>query len=564
MLTNLVIKNFALIKDLEIEFGEKLNVISGETGSGKSLLMKALKFALGDRADKSNIRYGEDSAKVQCVFSGLKEQTLDIARDNGIEIDECLIISRTINQEGKSDIRINGNICTLATLNKITKSIVDFYGQQEHYSLLDNAKQIEVVDSFGGDEIKELKRNLISLKQRKGDIESKICQNFGNEREKAHKLEILEYEIKELEDNNFEDNEEELLRDKKLKFQSLEKIQTNLDNVSNILNYGASNSSLSNAFKEISNSLRAIEKYDSGVCDLLELCDNLRFTIEDFDDKVSNLQNCLSGETINIDEIEQKLDVIKMLKSKYGNCKEDRVAYLNKSKEEYDYIVNNDKIVKQLNVELNEINNSVISICDKLYQVREKNIEQIEQKLMNNLKDLDMKNAQFKILHTMSNDLNDLTNNGLDKIEFMFNANLGQTLKPLCKIISGGELSRFMLAYKNVVMLKDEIDLLIFDEIDSGISGIVGQKVACKINDIASICQVISISHLPQIVSMADNNIYIYKKDVNGETVTQMEILKDERLLAEIARLSGSKEMKEIDLQFANEQRQYAQKYKNN
>ncbi len=560
MLSKLIVNNFALIKDLKVEFCDKLNVISGETGSGKSLVMKALKFVLGDRADKSYIRNGEKSTKVQCEFSNINSNVINLLNEIGVEIEdeESIIISRSMNLEGKSDIRINGNLTTLSNLNKVTKILTDFYGQQEHYSLLEQSKQKEIVDSFNENNIVSLKKKLNDFRNEKNDLENKLKQNYGNENDKKFKVELLEYEIKELGEDVFSDEDEDLLKEKKLKFQSMEKIKTSIDNIKSILDYSSSNSSISNAFKSISFELRNIEKYEKSATALMDECDNLRYEVEDFDAKIEDLSNNLYNDDIDINEIESRLDLLKNLKRKYGNTKNEREAYLKNAQQELDFIVNNDKVVKEINEKLISINKDIMEICKKLYSEREISIKKIETEVVKNLKELDMKNAQFKIAHNFSENIEDLTSYGLDSIEFMFSSNLGQPLKPLMKIISGGELSRFMLAYKNVIMMKDGIDLLIFDEIDSGISGAVGQKVALKINGIAKACQVISISHLPQIVSMADKNLIVSKTSEGQETFSNIKEVTNENLLREIARLSGSKDFKEVDLQFAKEMRENA------
>ncbi|MBQ8749050.1 MAG: DNA repair protein RecN [Clostridia bacterium] len=564
MLKNLIINNFALIKDLEIEFGNQLNVISGETGSGKSLIMKALKFVLGDRADKSFVRNGEQYTKVQCVFDSINENVRVVCNELGIEVgcDEPLIISRTLTIDGKGDIRINGNISTLTNLNKITKLIVDFYGQQEHYSLLETSKQLDIVDNFKLDNIRELKGRLSTLIEAKKDIELKLKQNFGDDKDKQLKIELLEYEINELENNQFNDDYEDDLREKKTKYQSIEKIKAGLDSVKNILGYGYSNSSLANAFKDICTELKMVERYENDATKLIEQSESLRYEVEDLEFKIERLDNSLFNEDLNIDEIEQELEKVKSIKRKYGQRESDRLDYLENSKMELDFILNNEKVVKEYTAKLDAVKADIFKVCNNLYKEREISKVEIEKGLVQNLKDLEMKNAQFKISHNYNENLENLTVNGLDTIEFMFSSNLGQPLKPLSKIISGGELSRFMLAYKNVIMLKDDIDLLIFDEIDSGISGVVGQKVANKICDISRNCQVISISHLPQIVSMADNNLLVFKESKNNETCTSCKVINENDLLKEIARLSGSKEIKDLDLKYASELKAYSNNYK--
>ena len=554
MLVNLLVSNFALIKNLEINFDKGINVLSGETGSGKTLLMKALKFVLGDRADKSFIRNGEKFLKVQCVFDSVDDKVKNALFDIGIDIgDDSLIISRTLNIDGKSDIRINGNITTLTNLVKITSSFVDFFGQQEHFSLIDSNNQLKVVDRFNFEKISNIKQELKNLLDERANIISQLSSNYSDETLKSNKIELLSYQIDELTTNNFDDKYEDDLKTRKKEYLNFEKLKQSLENIIQILSHGYSNSSISVALKTISSELKHISSYDTVYDALYEKSNDLRYQVEDFDYEINNLFNSKFADIPNIDELESELDRIKLIKSKYGQTFDERNLFLDNAKKELDFIINNDKIVEELNKNLTKLNEKILTTSDLLYELREQSIHNIESEINKNFADLQMKDAIFKVNHTFNRCIDDVTINGYDKIEFMFTSNLGQPLKQLSKIISGGELSRFMLAYKNVIMQKDGITLLILDEIDSGISGFAAEKVAFKLREISNNCQIISISHLPQIVSIADKNVKIYKQSVDNETYTYVNELFGDELLVEVARLSGSNGSNDIDIKYASE-----------
>lgn len=554
MLVNLLVSNFALIKNLEINFDKGINVLSGETGSGKTLLMKALKFVLGDRADKSFIRNGEKFLKVQCVFDSVDDKVKNALLDIGIDIgDDSLIISRTLNIDGKSDIRINGNITTLTNLVKITSSFVDFFGQQEHFSLIDSNNQLKVVDRFNFEKISNIKQELKNLLDERANIISQLSSNYSDETLKSNKIELLSYQIDELTTNNFDDKYEDDLKTRKKEYLNFEKLKQSLENIIQILSHGYSNSSISVALKNISSELKHISSYDTVYDTLYEKSNDLRYQVEDFDYEINNLFNSKFADIPNIDELESELDRIKLIKSKYGQTFDERNLFLGNAKKELDFIINNDKIVEELNKNLTKLNEKILTTSDLLYELREQSIHNIESEINKNFADLQMKDAIFKVNHTFNRCIDDVTINGYDKIEFMFTSNLGQPLKQLSKIISGGELSRFMLAYKNVIMQKDGITLLILDEIDSGISGFAAEKVAFKLREISNNCQIISISHLPQIVSIADKNVKIYKQSVDNETYTYVNELFGDELLVEVARLSGSNGSNDIDIKYASE-----------
>lgn len=566
MLTNLKINNVAIIKESEIIFQNGLTVFSGETGAGKSIIIKALKFAIGGKADKSLIRANCQNLKVELIFDNIKNNVINICENFGIQIESELLISRTLNVNGKSDIRINGCMVTLAMLNEITKSLIDCYSQSEHYSLITNEKQIEVLDTIIESNISCLKQKLKELLNEFKNNENLINMKQLSINELEKQSELLNFEINEIEENMFDDGEYDELCAKKQKIQSLLKISESLNASLGVLSTACSGSSLSNAVKEAMYHIKGLEKYDDSYNDLVSRLDNLRYEIDDITDI---LEEKMSGDFFTeaeIDAIENRYNNIRKLKKKYGETAEDVESYLIDAQTKLKNLQNNNENIEVIKERQIEIERNILDLSKKINFIRVDNAKYFSEKIIKELKELDIKNANFKInIITHINDKNFMdyvTPNGLDEIEFMFSANLGQPLKPLAKVISGGELSRFMLAYKNVAFKTQIADVLIFDEIDSGISGETASVVAQKIFQISKYCQVLSISHLPQIIAMADYNVYVRKDIINNETVSNAIILNDNNKVKEVARVVGDNNISNANLVLANELIEKAKKFK--
>ncbi|MDD4276182.1 MAG: DNA repair protein RecN, partial [Clostridia bacterium] len=566
MLKFLSIKNLALIDEQEIQFTYGLNVLSGETGAGKSIILKAINFVLGDRADKSLIKNGSNLMKVDAVFEDVDEYVNSILLSVDVEPDETLILSRNLNNDGKGDIRINGKIVTLNMLKQVTPYLVDMYGQHENQTLLNPKKYLDIVDDFNDKKIVPLKQSLNSRINQLNDINKRLNENFGDEKEKERMIELLSYQINEIENANLIIGEEESLQQQTEKFLASQKITDNLSMSSEILNNGHMGSSISGAIKQVKNYLQNIAKYDEEFSELSKRMENTYLDIEDALDSIdSYINNAGIGEK-ELDRVEGRLDTIKLLKKKYGQNIEEIDLFLVNAKRKRDEIENNEELLKKLEIQKSELKDKIYSDCANLHSLRINNATLISNLISNEFVDLGMKNAKFEIIIDEIPSLSDfeskLTFNGLDKLQFMFSANLGTPLKELQKVISGGEMSRFMLAYKNVIATKDDIATLIFDEIDSGISGVVGQSVANKLANISRTHQVITITHLPQIASMGDSNYLIKKYQVGNTTKTQVTQITQMELIKEISRLSGSGYESELGIAHAEELRNKAIEYK--
>lgn len=566
MLSRIIIKNFALIEKEEIEFGKGLNVLSGETGAGKSIIFGALNFVLGERADKSFLRQNQTSMRVEAVFSDVSTGALDLLDELGIDKEEdSIFLSRTMNAEGKTEARINGSFVTLANLKRVTSLLIDVYGQHEHQSLLKVSSHIDILDNFCDDKLDKLKVDLKEKISVLKEINASLNTNYGDEAQKKYKLELLEYQIDEIKKAGLIEGEEDELSSQKRLMQNSEKIAKELQNIKNIFASGYAGNDISNALKEGEYALKSLKNIDPCFEELGEKLASLRFELIDIEGEIEDKSSFCIYDEDELSKIEERLDLIKSLKRKYGESVEEIQHFLLKAEEEYNNILHNDEIVEKLTKQKRVLLEEIFKITSEITKVR-KNIARIlESNIISELKDLGMKGANFVVDFeketTFESLENDLTSNGVDSVEFLFSANVGQPLKQLSKVISGGEMSRFMLAYKKVVSEKDNIHSLLFDEIDNGISGTIGQEVAYKLAHIARKCQVIAISHLPQIVSMADKNFLIEKGVVGGETVSNITPLEIDGTIKEIARLSGANES-ELALLHAKELREVANKYK--
>ena len=566
MLKLLKIQNFAIIQQSEVNFSNGLNVISGETGSGKSIVLKALKFVLGSRGDKSVIRDKCDFVKVQATFFDFENEELNnVLSDFGIDCDEQLIISRSMHLDGKNDIRVNGSSVTLNMLNKISSYMVDIYNQEEHFSLLDVKKHLQIVDAFKYNEVYAYKNKIALILDEIKEIDEKLQQNCASEEDKAREIDLLSYQIQEIEGNIFTQEELNDLLNKKNIFANLKKISEHLQNCTSIMEQGYSGFPLASAIKEVQVHLSNLNNIDSSYNDLISRLDNIKFEIQDISEQLLSNLEILDVSDSEIDKVEERLDSIKTLKKKYGPELEDIEKNLKEFKNKLDYIENNDKIVNELNKKKAELISNGLKESEKLSKLRHEIANSFEMNIIAELNDLGMKGAKFKVMFKEYEKVNSLPFNkdGIDNVEFIFSANQGQEMKPLSKIISGGELSRFMLSYKNVAHKIDAKDLLVFDEIDAGISGAMGQKLAIKLNNIGKDCQIISINHLPQIICMANSNYLVEKITKDNQTISIIKNINKEELINEVARLCGNGEVSQTNLKLATELLEQANCIKN-
>lgn len=536
MLCRLSIKNVALISEAEIEFSEGLNVLSGETGSGKSVILDSLNFVLGAKADKSMIRYGEDFCLVSCTFKNYPQEIADVLAEYDIEDGDELIIKRKFSLSGGGYIKINGENVTAAMLKKITVNLVDVHGQSEHFSLLNKAKQLECIDS--GAALSELKQKLADAVAEIKACDKELSAGGGSEEERAARLDMLEYRINEITAANIKEGEEEELRRNREKIMHAEKISAGLGGVfGSVTDDGGAVDMINSAVQSLKNIVSFDERYASLSDRLSALADELADAGEcarDLFDDVSDV-----GE-LDPDEIEKRLDVYKNFAKKYGSTVEEINKKLEEAEAEREDILTFDERYNAISEKREAARERAYKICRMLSEKRKEYAKGFCERVTEKLHQLAMPKAVFKIdfkpLPEFTRETS-FSSVGLDEAEFVFSANAGEPVKPLSKIISGGEMSRFMLALKT--QAQSACATYVFDEIDAGISGATAAVVAKNFAEIALTRQIIAISHLPSIAAMSDASLLISKNEKQDKTYTEVRPLSENEKAEEIVRLIG-------------------------
>ena len=522
MLSTLHIKNIGIIDDLSINFEEGFNVLTGETGAGKTLIIGSLAILSGGRFSKEMIRKGEECSLIEAsIFVPQSE----FSEDGNI------IISREVYSNGRNTCKINGNLVTVSELKRVMSKIIDIHGQHDNQNLLDSTKHIVYLDGFIGDELFNVKHKYQEYFNKYNEIKNKLKNNYGDETEKTRRLDLLRYQYNEIDVANLKIGEDLELEEKHNIMMNSEKLKENLEEINENIN--------SNAIEYISNSIRCLEKiedygeiYKSKLAELKSIYYELQETARD----LSSLKDEANFDAYKRDEVERRLDIIFSLKRKYGNSIEEILEYKNKLAEEIEQIENVEVINKKLRIEQKEIESKMNNLCNLMNEKREKYGIILSEKINNELKDLEMPNACFSIKIEKEASFNI---NGNDKIEFAISTNIGEESKELIKIASGGEMSRIMLAIKTVLADIDEVPILVFDEIDTGISGKAAKAVAEKMKIISNKHQTLCITHLPAIAAQGKNNFYIYKEVTNGKTRTKIKKLNEQEIIFEIARISN-------------------------
>lgn len=563
MIKTLKIKNMALIKEISLDFSEGFNVLLGETGAGKSLILSSINFVLGEKADKSMIRTGESFMRVEASFFNYGTQTINILKDLGIEDEGVLLFVRTYNLDGKSECRINGTICPLSFIKQVASTLVDFYGQHENQVLLRAKNHLGLLESYNSslfyDEKNKLSEILDELKKIKQEKE-KIGGNFEN---RERMIDLLSYQINEIESAKLKENEDESLQQDLKVYANAEKISEGLTHFIN--SFDNSNGAIPNISSGI-HTLQNLLPFDEKFANLVERLKCSLYEIQDITDEIKDICSKLVFDESKMNELDSRLDLIKSLKRKYGATIKDILEFANKSKIELENLQNAEEKINELDMKEKELEKLAFEISKKLSIKRRTLSEEIEEKICKELGQLGMKNAKFKVgFNEMPLSFNQsVTKQGFDEVEFLFSANLGENLKPLSKTISGGEMSRFMLALKNILADKDGVSTLVFDEVDAGISGIIGNAVAEKLATLSKTFQILCITHLPQVASMADNYIFISKDSVNNLTETKAEILVGDRIIEQISQLTGGANKTEASLAHARELKMNSELYKKN
>ena len=549
MLVVLNIKNFALIQELSVEFGAGFNILSGETGAGKSILIDTIDYVLGGKFSKDLIRYGEDKTYVEAIFDIENDEIYTLLNDLNIEADELLVVSRETTISGKSIIKVNGKTIVLSQLKKIREKLLDIHGQHQNQSLLSKGTHILYLDEYNSENISPLLEQFEIFKNRYSEIEDKINELKGNEdREKL--LDYIKFQIEDIEKAKLKPGEEEDLREQYNILANAEKISSSLINSYNYLNNNPQGNSvlelLSKVISEFSHSEMHLEK----IKDKRVQVEEAYYLLEESTRDIRDIANEIYYDENELAAINERIYEISLYKKKYGDSIDEILKFLEKLKNQYDEFINSEEIILNLKKELSVIEKDMSEIGVKLHEFRCMSAKDLEVRIKEELSYVGLEKAIIKIDVNLSEIAN---NRGYDDVQFLISANPGEPLKPLEKVLSGGELSRIMLALKCVFVDKDKIPTLIFDEIDTGISGAIGKRVGEKMYQVSVKHQVLCITHLPQIAALSDNHYFVSKKVENGKTFTQIRMLNEEDKVCEIAKMIGGDNLSDVAIDNSRE-----------
>lgn len=538
MLTKLTIENVALIERAEVEFGNGLNVLSGETGAGKSVILDSINFVLGAKADRSLIRSGTEFCSVCAVFApGAASGVFSVLQEMGIEADDALILSRKYRADGRGDIKVNGCSVNTSMLRRITSALVDVHGQSEHFFLLAESNQLKLIDRVAGAALLQPKQELSALLAENKKIAAVMQSLGGDERERGRRIDILQYQMNEIDAAALKEGEEEELAERKLFFANAERVIRALSEAAQAMSgEGAAVDLLRSARRSLADAAPYGKEYAA----LEERLESAALESEDIAETLAELCGDTVYDEREAEIVEQRLDLIHSLKKKYGDSVQKILAYREQIGEEYDLLVHSDRELAA-QVKKYEANlKNIYVLCRTVTQVRETAAKGFCERVEKELRTLNIANARFcaEFRPYAEEDTAKATAEGLDSMQFLFSANAGEPLKPLSKVISGGEMSRLMLAIKTQSD-GGEAETYLFDEIDAGISGRTARTVAEKFAAIAQKKQIIAVSHLAQIAAMADENFLIEKRVENGQTRTQILPLGENERREEIVRLLG-------------------------
>lgn len=550
MLQEIYIKNFALIEELRIKFENGLNIITGETGSGKSILIDALSMALGKKGDKSYVRRGCDKAIIEVSFQGAKEELLQRLYEIGIDdCEEEIIISREINADGKTVGRINSRSVSKSILKEISSQLITIHGQNEYEQLLTSQNQLKLLDLFGSDEVESKLSSYTEPFNKLNDLRNEILKlaNLGSPSQMQREIDLIKYEIQEIKEAKLRPEEKQELTQELKRAENVEKIQSILENNYEVL-YTDSQSILDNLSASF-NKFDTIEDYDQDIKLWNEVLKDCYYRLEDVANDIRSKKGNFEYDANLIDELNYRLDIINTLFRKYGNSYDKTMEFLKDSEKRLEELTLRDELIEKIKKEIITLEIELEDIALELTFSRKNTSAVLKEKILKELHSLKMNNTQFDIEFNKT----DYTSTGMDAIEFLVNFNKGEGLKPLNKIASGGEISRFMLAFKNVISEMDNIETLIFDEIDTGVSGIAAQMIGDKLKDISKHRQVLCITHLPQIASCADNHYLVEKYDSEESTHTKINILDADGRIQEIAKMIGGLHITNTTLESARE-----------
>ena len=556
MISNLKISNIAIIKEAVVDFNNGLNVLTGETGAGKSIIIDAINAILGERTSRELIRTGCNSAEVSAFFDDVNDNVISVLNEIGVSCDDnSLAISRKISVDGKNICKVNGVSVTVSMLKKIGQTLINVHGQLDNHNLLNEELHYTYIDSFA--ENNDILNDYLYAYNDYCNCKRRYDNLIVNEREKARKIDLLSYQIKEIEDAGINIGEWDELEKRKKILQNAEQLLALVNNAVEIINGNDTFSGVADMLNTASNSLVKASAYDETLNRVSDTVAEMSYNISDCASELNSFLYSLDVDPNELDIIEERLDVLFRLSKKYGQSESEILQFLDKAQKELDDITFSDKLKEQLEIELNEKYELMDKTSHKLSANRQKYGEIFIKQVKDELSFLDMASISFKIVQNRK--VFDET--GADEIYFLISANAGEEAKPLSKIASGGELSRIMLAIKNVLASRDNIQTLIFDEVDTGVSGRAAQKIGIKLKEVSKNRQVLCVTHLAQIAAFADNHFLISKSESENKTYTKVKNLDNNGRIHELARIIGGIETTQSALDTAAEMIENAKKY---
>ncbi len=561
MLIHINVNDIALIDEVSLELHENLNILTGETGAGKSMIIDSINFALGGRTSKSIIRRGEKSALVELLFDHNSKEVKNKLEEFGIDQeDEHILISRKLYDSGRTIYKINGQTVTRKMLTEISGMLLDVHGQHEHQSLLNASKHINLLDKFGGKALGKYLSELEMIYDKYVLLEKELEHLMGDDKTRIQMIDILKFQIKEIKEAALKVGEDKNLMEEMKILGNAEKIKENLQEAYDYLNGEETSemgalSALGEAIKSISN----ISDISDDLGQIYSDLQNIEVQLWEIIPEIRTLNEAVDYEPEALFEIQQRLDLIYNLKRKYGDTIEEILAHYKQLCIDLDNLQNSDEKRKEVNSEMKKLESKMNDICKKISMIRQEQAKKVSSRIEKELHELQIDNAKFEIKVSQRSKIK---HNGMDDVEFMISTNIGEPMQSLGKIVSGGEMSRIMLALKTILADVDEISTLIFDEIDTGISGRTAQKVAEKLAIIAKRHQVICITHLPQIAAMSDYHYLIEKSIDNSRPNTHVTLLNQSKIVEEISRLMGGAEITTTTIESAKEIKNMATNFK--
>lgn len=548
MLQTLYIENIAVIEKISIDFNSGLNVLTGETGAGKSIIIDAINAIMGQRTSKEIIRTGEQNAYVSAEFTDINDAIKTILEDMGFADDDgVLILQRTLSQTGKGSCKINGKPATVSMLRELSKSLINIHGQHESYELFSPETHIDYIDSFGNcttllDEYKAKYNEYKILKK-------KLSSALSDESERLREIDLLSYQLNEISEADIKEGEEEELKTERKALMSFEKIFSLLTKAKQILNGSSSSDGGIELVDLAASTIQKACEYNSEYEELSNSLSDIYYNLKDCCESISDAVDNLESDPMRLEEIEERLDLLNRLSRKY-NCPCDEIIILaNSMQERLDELVNFDRNREELTNTCNEAEHKVQELAEKLSEMRKKSAEDFALKVKEEMSFLNMPNVEL----VPSFEKVELYSKGMDKMELLISANPGETPRPVAKIASGGELSRMMLAIKTVLASTDTVDTLIFDEVDTGISGSAAEKVGLKLREVSKNSQVLCVTHQAQIACLSDYHYLIKKQVEQGRTFTDVSMLSRKGRINELARIIGGVNITDAALSHAED-----------